>query len=266
MLVLIVFLLDAAIRDHPVEEGCRRQLLGVADDHDLARTRDGAERILRTHLRGLIDDEEIELHRSGWKELGDRNRAHERNGLDLLQNRPCFRDKPADRLVTPLLADLRSDGAHGAHATARDATQVAASDHARSGRKAVLLPLRKLADKNGKINKAVLKLPLRDGDTERPDDPVYAGHYFVNANASESYPPKVFDAALNPIMDRNEFYSGCYARASLTFYAFSASGNKGIAAGLNGLQKVADGEPLGGGGNVEADFDDDFEIEDDILG
>lgn len=124
----------------------------------------------------------------------------------------------------------------------------------------------KLADKNGKINKAVLKLPLRDGDTERPDDPVYAGHYFVNANASESYPPKVFDAALNPIMDRNEFYSGCYARASLTFYAFSASGNRGIAAGLNGLQKVADGEPLGGGGNVEADFDDDFEIEDDILG
>ena len=105
-----------------------------------------------------------------------------------------------------------------------------------------------------------IKTPLRDGDTERPDDSAYAGCYFVNANATSV--PGIVDVDRNPILTRSEVYSGVYGRASITFYAFNSSGNRGIACGLNNLQKVRDGEPLGGKASAEADFatdeDDDF--------
>ena len=115
---------------------------------------------------------------------------------------------------------------------------------------------------NGKSVPAlsVLKTPLRDGDLERPDDPAYAGSYFVNANATSA--PGIVDADRNPILTRSEVYSGVYGRASISFYAFNSSGNKGIACGLNNLQKIRDGEPLGGKASAESDFatddDDDF--------
>lgn len=102
-----------------------------------------------------------------------------------------------------------------------------------------------------------IKTPLRDGDAERPDDPAYAGCYFVNANASSA--PGIVDAECNPILTRSEVYSGVYGRASITFYAFNNSGNRGIACGLNNLQKVRDGEPLGS----KASAEDDFAIDDD---
>lgn len=103
-----------------------------------------------------------------------------------------------------------------------------------------------------------LKTPLRDGDTERPDDPAYANAYFINANSATA--PGVVDADRNPILTRSEVYSGVYGRASINFYAFNSNGNKGIACGLNNLQKVSDGEPLGGKSRAEDDFDtDDYE-------
>ena len=97
----------------------------------------------------------------------------------------------------------------------------------------------------------VLKGGLRDGDTEREDD-AYAGHYFINANSAQR--PQVVDADRQEILDPNEFYSGCYGRVSLTFYPYNAAGSKGIACGLNNLQKTADGEKLGGGSTAAADF------------
>lgn len=107
---------------------------------------------------------------------------------------------------------------------------------------------------------SVLKTPLRDGDAERPDDEAYAGSYFVNANSGTA--PGIVDADRNPILDRFEVYSGVYGRASINFYAFNSNGNKGIACGLNNLQKIRDGEPLGGKSRAEDDFateeDDDF--------
>lgn len=123
----------------------------------------------------------------------------------------------------------------------------------------------KLADKSGKVNKATLKTPLRDGDEERPDDEAYAGMMFFNASSKNK--PGIVDAQTNPILDKAEFYSGCYGRASVNFYAFNTSGNKGIAAGLGNLQKLADGERLGGASSPEEDFGDDFMTDDeDILG
>lgn len=110
--------------------------------------------------------------------------------------------------------------------------------------------------KNGKIP-ANIKLPLRDGDTEREDDETYAGHYFLSASSFRM--PGIVDKDRQAILDEDEFYSGCYGRASLNFYAFAASGNKGIAVGLNNLQKLKDGERLAGGASAEEDFADDFD-------
>lgn len=104
---------------------------------------------------------------------------------------------------------------------------------------------------------SVLKTPLRDGDLEKPDDPAYANAYFINANSATA--PGIVDAACNPIMQRSEVYSGVYGRASISFYAYNANGNKGIACGLNNLQKISDGEPLGGKPRAEDDFETDAE-------
>lgn len=98
----------------------------------------------------------------------------------------------------------------------------------------------------------LLKLPLRDGDLEREDDPVYAGAFFLNASSPNK--PGIVGADCKPIMDESEIYSGMYGRASITFFAFNKSGNRGIAAGLNNLMKCRDGERLAGGASAEEDF------------
>ena len=107
---------------------------------------------------------------------------------------------------------------------------------------------------------SIIKTPLRDGDLERPDDEAYKNAYFVNANSATA--PGIVDADRQQIIDRSEVYSGVYGRASINFYAFNSNGNKGIACGLNNLQKIRDGEPLGGKASAESDFatddDDDF--------
>ena len=108
---------------------------------------------------------------------------------------------------------------------------------------------------------SALKTPLRDGDAERPDDEAYANSYFVNANSGTA--PGIVDADRNPILERSEVYSGVYGRASINFYAFNSNGNKGIACGLNNLQKIRDGEPLGAKSRAEDDFAE--EDEDDFL-
>ena len=116
---------------------------------------------------------------------------------------------------------------------------------------------------NGKSVPAlsVLKTPLRDGDAERPADEAYKDSYFINANSATA--PGIVDADRNPILERSEVYSGVYGRASINLYAFNSNGNKGIACGLNNLQKISDGEPLGGKSRAEDDFADD--CDDDFL-
>lgn len=98
-----------------------------------------------------------------------------------------------------------------------------------------------------------IKTLLIEGDKERPGDEAYANSYFINTNSASA--PGIVDVDRNPIMDRSEVYSGVYGRASINLYAFNSNGNKGIACGLNNLQKVHDGEPLGGKASAESDFD-----------
>ena len=108
---------------------------------------------------------------------------------------------------------------------------------------------------------AAIKTPLRDGDTERDGDENYKGCYFVNANSTQK--PGVVDVNLQPILERDEMYSGVIEKASISFYAFNSNGNRGIACSLNHLMKVKDGEQLGSRASAESDFatddaDDDF--------
>jgi len=112
---------------------------------------------------------------------------------------------------------------------------------------------------NGKIPDP-LKHPLRDGDVEADEKgEEYRGHYFLNASSTRK--PRIVDTQLQDIIDEDEVYSGCKCRISLNFYPFSANGNKGVACGLNHVQKVSDGEPLGG---ARSKAEDDFADMDDL--
>ena len=94
---------------------------------------------------------------------------------------------------------------------------------------------------------------IHDGDdSEAPED-----HDHWTVNVSSKRKPAIVDRNVQPILDADEVYSGCYARVSVNFYAFNTNGNRGVAVGLNHIQKIADGEPLGGArGKAENEFDD----------
>lgn len=101
------------------------------------------------------------------------------------------------------------------------------------------------------IPKNVKAWPLRDGDTER-DSEEFAGMYFINSSTTRR--PGVLDENNNPIMDTEEFYSGCWAIATVNPYWYDSNGNKGVAIGLNNLKKVRDDERLTGGASAEEEF------------
>lgn len=92
-----------------------------------------------------------------------------------------------------------------------------------------------------------LKYPLRDGDTDRPDDEDYKGMMFMNAKGPRggAEKPILFDKNGNETTDQNDIYSGVWARVSVQFYAFDKSGSKGVAAGLVSVLSMGRGEPLG---------------------
>lgn len=102
-----------------------------------------------------------------------------------------------------------------------------------------------------------LNVCVHDGDGPRPSDGMpfpeeCRGHWIFTASSKQ--PPKVVDLQLNPIMDQNEVYSGCYARVSVDFFAYNSNGRKGIGCGLQNVQKLADGTPLGNRTSAEDDF------------
>lgn len=109
----------------------------------------------------------------------------------------------------------------------------------------------------GKVPKN-LHLPLRDGDEERADEaPEYEGMWFLNANSTTK--PGIVDKDLNEILDPDEVYSGCWGRASINFFAYDSNGNRGVGVGLNNIQKLKDGDRLGGArASAEDDFGDGY--------
>ena len=92
-----------------------------------------------------------------------------------------------------------------------------------------------------------LKLPLRDGDAEIADGKrtaEYANMFFINCSSTKA--PGIVNMYAKPIMEQEDFYSGCWCRADINFFPFSSAGNKGIGVGLNNLMKVKDDDRLDG--------------------
>lgn len=114
------------------------------------------------------------------------------------------------------------------------------------------------AKQNGVVSKwsgkepKKLDLPLRDGDTDKEDDELYADHYYVNAKSSTR--PGVVDRNRAPIVDEEDVYSGMWAIISVTFYPYDVNGNRGVACGLNNVMKYKDGDRLGGRVSADTDF------------
>lgn len=109
---------------------------------------------------------------------------------------------------------------------------------------------------------ANFRIPLRDGDVDKPDDAAYKNSYFLNVNSKQK--PGIVDKDVNPIIDQSEVYSGCYGRVSIVAFPYSVNGSTGVSFALQNVQKLADGESLGGKARAEDDFSA-FE-DDDILG
>ena len=110
-----------------------------------------------------------------------------------------------------------------------------------------------------------LKLPLRDGDVDRPEDENYANSYFLSCHSSTQ--PGIVDKNRNVITDRDEVYSGAFGYLNITFYPFNVSGSKGIAVGFNHLMKTKDGERLAASVDLETAFDEvelDDETDDEV--
>lgn len=102
------------------------------------------------------------------------------------------------------------------------------------------------------------KLPIYDGDGLRASGEAFGeeckGCYVITANSTQQ--PGIVDARCERIMNKDEFYSGCYGRATIRFFAYNKNGNKGIGCGLGNLQKLEEGEPLSGRTRAEDDFAD----------
>ena len=106
-----------------------------------------------------------------------------------------------------------------------------------------------------------LRNPFRDGDAEKPDWDGYQDVIFVKA--SSKMKPGLVDQNVQPIIEEGEFYAGCWARATITAFAYNKAGNAGVAFGLQNIQKVRDDEEFSGRGKAEDEFDAIESVDDD---
>lgn len=98
-----------------------------------------------------------------------------------------------------------------------------------------------------------LRNPFRDGDTDKPDDPSFAGKIFITARTKQK--PGVVGRDRQPLPDPEfDVYSGMKCRASITAFAYDTAGNKGASFALNNVQKLGDGTRLSGRRAAEEEF------------
>ena len=113
-----------------------------------------------------------------------------------------------------------------------------------------------VSTKFGGTMPAVPAIPIHDGDGVRPNGEPFGeecrGCWVFTASSKNK--PEVVDANLQPIISQSQVYSGCYGRVSLRFFAYNQAGKKGVGCGLANVQKLRDGEPLGGGTTAKQDF------------
>lgn len=111
-------------------------------------------------------------------------------------------------------------------------------------------------DKWGGVRPPQPPIPIHDGDGLKQNGEPYGeeckGHWVMTASSKQR--PEVVDINLNPILDASQIYSGMYARVSIRFFAYNTAGKRGIGCGLGNVQKLEDGEPLGGKTSAADDF------------
>lgn len=89
-----------------------------------------------------------------------------------------------------------------------------------------------------------IKNPIHDGDVEKPGNPIYKNTLYFSAKSKTA--PQIVDCECKTITEQNELYSGCFANVSFTLHAYNCGGIKGISAWLGNIQKICDGERIGG--------------------
>ena len=116
----------------------------------------------------------------------------------------------------------------------------------------------------------IIACSIHDGDGVRPSTgepfgPECKGHWVFTASSKN--PVSLVDAGMNPIVQKGELYSGCYARVCVSLFPYNTAGKRGIGIGLEAVQKLRDGEPLGGKASAASDFatDEDSDYEELVL-
>ena len=96
-----------------------------------------------------------------------------------------------------------------------------------------------------------LRSPIRDGDQKAIDENgnidktnFYYGNFFLRAKSKYNIP--IVNVYNEEITDPDEIYGGCLVRAYVQFFAYDYMGNRGVSAGLRAVQKIEDGDPIGG--------------------
>jgi hypothetical protein len=118
---------------------------------------------------------------------------------------------------------------------------------------------------NGRIPSGERMNPLHDGDEERYDKPEYQGMMYLNAKSKNRPGVRVLEAGhLSEPMGEEDFYSGCWGAATVSFFPYDSNGNKGVGVSLGNVIKTRDDEKFSGGVSADAAFadlaDDDFDL------
>lgn len=109
------------------------------------------------------------------------------------------------------------------------------------------------------IADGVIKSPFLDGDGKEAINKKTGDRYegfegttFLRVGTQQK--PKLVNKKVEPIVDKEELYSGCYAYAVVHAFTWANEQNgRGVSFGLSMVQVVKDGDRLGGGGGGDPD-------------
>lgn len=80
------------------------------------------------------------------------------------------------------------------------------------------------------------------------------GAFFINLKSQINNKPGVVNQKTEDIIDETDIYAGCWCRATVNAFTYDHAANKGVSFGLRNIQKLRDGDPLGGRTKAQDDF------------
>jgi len=162
---------------------------------------------------------------------------------------------PAEKLITPnfraayisvfrATSMKQADGSEGAPKFSIRACFPPTADLSALKKEAELAAREKFGDKIPKTLRSPFRL------NEELDNPVVGigdNWVIVSFSANADRRPGIVDAKLQDIIDDADVYSGSWYRAQVNAYGYDKAGNKGVAFGLQNVQKIKDDDPIGNG-------------------